>query len=63
MNAKTLPISLDRAIRTDSKRTLSPAGVWTIIETIISTALALFAALFFFWINGRQQEFNELEDK
>jgi len=32
------------------------------METIISTVLTLFVAVFFFWVNGRQQEFNELED-
>ena len=33
------------------------------MDTIVSMVLALFAAIFFMWVNGRQHEFNELEDK
>jgi len=64
MNTKTLPLSLNRSAQSDTKRTsISLSGVLAIMETIISTVLTLFVAVFFFWVNGRQQEFNELEDK
>jgi hypothetical protein len=33
------------------------------MSTIISMVLALFAAVFFMWINGRQYEYDQLEDK
>jgi hypothetical protein len=33
------------------------------MDTIVSMVLALFTAIFFMWVNGRQHEFNELEDK
>jgi len=33
------------------------------METLISTVLTLFIAIIFVWVNGRQQEFDELEDR
>lgn len=33
------------------------------MDTIVSMVLAMFAAIFFMWINGRQQEFDQLQDK
>ncbi len=33
------------------------------MENIISTLLALVAAVFFIWVNGKQHEFDQLEDK
>ena len=37
-------------------------GAW-IMENIVSTLLALLAAVFFIWVNGKQHEFDQLEDK
>jgi len=37
-------------------------GAW-IMENIISTPFALLAAVFFIWVNGKQHEFDQLEDK
>ncbi len=33
------------------------------MDTIVSLVLAMFAAIFFMWINGRQQEYDQLQDK
>lgn len=33
------------------------------MNTLVSMILAAFVAIFFMWINGRQHEFDELEDK
>ena len=33
------------------------------MDTIVSLVLAGFAAIFFMWLNGRQHEFEELQDK
>jgi len=33
------------------------------MDTIVSLILAMLAAIFFMWINGRQQEFDQLQDK
>jgi len=64
MNTKTLPLSLNRNTKPNTQRTaFSLSGVLTIMETIISTILTLFVGVFFIWLNGRQQEFNELEDR
>jgi len=63
MNTKTLPLSLNRNTKPNTQRTaISLSGVFTIMETIISTVLTLFVGIFFVWLNGRQQEFNELKD-
>ena len=33
------------------------------MDTIVSMVLAIFAAIFFLWINGSQHEFDQLQDK
>lgn len=33
------------------------------MDTVLSMVLALVAAGFFMWINGRQHEFDQLQDK
>ena len=33
------------------------------MDTILSLVLATFAAIFFMWLNGKQYEFDELQDK
>ncbi len=33
------------------------------METILSLILAIFAALVFMWLNGKQHEFNRMQDK
>jgi hypothetical protein len=64
MNTKTLDLSLNRTAPSDSKKIkVSLSGVWMILETIVSATLALVMSIFFVWINGRQQEFDQLEDK
>ena len=64
MNTKTLDLSLNRTAPSDSKKmVISLSGIRMILETIVSTALALVMAIFFVWMNGRQQEFDQLEDK
>ena len=33
------------------------------METILSTALTVVGAIFFMWLNGKQHEFDRLQDK
>jgi hypothetical protein len=33
------------------------------MHTVLSMVLAGFAAIFFMWVNGKQHEFEELEDR
>ena len=33
------------------------------MDTMLSLVLAGFAAIFFMWVNGKQHEYDELEDK
>ena len=33
------------------------------MDTILSLILAVFAAIVFMWLNGKQHEFDELQDK
>jgi hypothetical protein len=34
-----------------------------VVNTILSLTLTAFAALFVMWINGKQQDFDQLQDK
>jgi len=34
-----------------------------LMDTVLSMVLAGFVAIFFMWVNGKQHEFDELEDK
>jgi hypothetical protein len=64
MNTKTLPLSLNQTTQSDSKSTnVSLSGVLAVLDTIVSATLALFGTIFFAWMNGKQQEFDELENK
>ncbi len=33
------------------------------MDTMVSMVLAGFVTIFFMWVNGKQHEFDELEDK
>jgi hypothetical protein len=33
------------------------------MDTAISLVLAIFGAIFFMWLNGRQHEYDQLQDK
>jgi hypothetical protein len=44
------------------KLSLFQSGV-KIMDIVVSLVLAGFVAIFFMWVNGRQHEFDELEDK
>ena len=33
------------------------------MDTLVSMVLAGFVAIFFMWVNGKQHEFDELEDR
>jgi hypothetical protein len=48
----------------DTSKTVSlfQSGV-KLMDTMVSMVLAGFVAIFFMWINGKQHEFDELEDK
>ena len=64
MSSRTASASMKKEkIASASKRPLLlRMGAW-IMENIISTLLALVAAVFFIWVNGKQHEFDQLEDK
>jgi len=34
-----------------------------LMDTVLSMVLAGFVAIFFMWVNGKQHEFDELEDR
>jgi hypothetical protein len=33
------------------------------MHTLVSIVLAVLAAIFFMWVNGKQHEFDQLQDK
>jgi len=63
MNARSSPLLLKHDKSSTSKRTsLFKIGV-NLMNALISLIIAVFAAIFLMWINGRQHEFDELQDK
>jgi hypothetical protein len=63
MNTRISTLLLKRNASSDSKRaSLLRIGAQA-VDTIVSLVLAIFGAIFFMWINGRQHEFDQLQDK
>jgi hypothetical protein len=64
MGTRTLDESWKREVTSGSSKRpfLLRIGAW-IMETIISVLLALLAAVVFMWVNGKQHEYDQLEDK
>jgi hypothetical protein len=64
MSARTVstPMTEEKVASGSKRLLLLRIGAW-IMENIISTLLALLAAVFFIWVNGKQHEFDQLEDK
>lgn len=63
MNTRLSPILIKQGAASDSKRvSLLRIGA-QVIDTVVSLVLALIAAVFFMWINGRKHEFDKLEDR
>ncbi len=64
MSARTAsaPMNKEKIASASKRPLLLRMGAW-IMENIISTLLALVAAVFFIWVNGKQHEFDQLEDK
>jgi hypothetical protein len=63
MNTRISTLLLKRNASSDSKRaSLLRIGAQA-VDTIVSLVLATFGAIFFMWINGRQHEFDQLQDK
>jgi hypothetical protein len=62
MNTRISPILLKQSISSNSKRvSLLRIGA-QVVDTIVSMVLSVFAAIFFAWLNGRQHEFDQLQD-
>ena len=57
----SLPLK-QHASDVSKKVSLFQSGV-NLMDTMVSMVLAGFVAIFFMWINGKQHEFEELEDK
>jgi len=63
MNIRTSPLLLKQKASSDSKRiSLFRLGA-QLVDMIVSLVLSAFAAVFFAWLNGKQKEFEQLEDK
>jgi len=63
MDTRISPLLLKQSASPDSKRiSLLRIGA-QVVDTIVSMVLAVFAAIFFMWINGSQREFDQLQDK
>jgi len=63
MNTRISSLPLKQNASEASKSvSLFRSGV-KLMDTLVSMVLAGFVAIFFMWVNGRQNEFDELEDK
>jgi hypothetical protein len=63
MNTRITSLPLQQNASAEShKVSLFRSGV-KLMDTVLSMVLAGFAAIFFMWVNGKQHEFDELEDK
>ena len=63
MNTRISTLLLKRNASSDSKSaSLLRIGAQA-VDTIVSLVLAALGAIFFMWINGRQHEFDQLQDK
>jgi hypothetical protein len=63
MNTRISSILWKQSVSSNSK-TISLLRIGAqIVDTFVSLVLAVFAAVFFMWLNGRQQEFDQLQDK
>lgn len=63
MNTRISPLLLKQNSTASTKKvSLLRIGA-QVIDTVVSMVLAGFAAVFFMWVNGKQQEFDQLQDK
>ena len=63
MNTRITSLPLKQnALAESQKVSLFRSGV-NLMHIVLSMVLAGFVAIFFMWLNGRQHEFDELEDK
>ena len=63
MNTRISSLPLKQNASEISKKvSIFRSGV-KLMDTMVSMVLAGFVAIFFMWVNGRQHEFDELEDK
>jgi len=62
MNTRISSFPLQNASENSKKISLFQSGV-KLMDTLVSMVLAGFVAIFFMWVNGKQHEFDELEDK
>jgi len=63
MNTRITSLPLQQNASVESQKvSLFRSGV-KLMDTVLSLVLAGFAAIFFMWVNGKQHEFDELEDK
>ena len=63
MNTRITSLPLQQNASAESQNvSLFRSGV-NLMHTVLSMVLAGFAAIFFMWVNGKQHEFDELEDR
>jgi hypothetical protein len=63
MNTRISSILLKQHAVPDSKRvSLLRIGA-QVVDTLVSMVLAVVSAIFFIWVNGKQHEFDQLQDK
>jgi len=64
MDTRISPLLLKHSTSSSDSKSVSLLRIGAqALDTIVSLVLSVFAAIFFLWINGRQREFEQLQDK
>jgi len=64
MDTRISPLLLKQSTSSPDSRRVSLLRIGAqVVDTIVSLVLSVFAAIFFMWINGREHEFDQLQDK
>ena len=64
MDTRISPLLLKQSTSSSDSKRVSLLRIGAqVVDTIVSMVLAMFAAIFFMWINGSQHEFDQLQDK
>ena len=63
MNTRISPLLLNQSTASETKRVSVLRIGAQVVDTVVSMILSVFAAIFFMWLNGKQHEFDQLQDK
>ncbi len=63
MESKIMPANNKQKDLSDSWIAVFLRGIVSMLKNIVSVILLLITSIFFRWVNGKQSEYDDLEDK